>query len=212
MEAPDTTSGPSLPSTACDGVEVACTHVAKKQRLDAAVTDKNTRKLHPTGQFPRTVDKYMQDCLTIFFLYQAEDNLPAFMVYVDMDRQGALWSMDGDDLEISCPGWLCKFLHACDDVDNPMITIWKNQGPIQDDVHDEVWEHIKGKAEEKGERLDDEMLQTTLRDLYDKLSDKNQQLNFCDKARAPGHDVMLHVHELKPHPLSPRRAYKHGTP
>lgn len=212
METPDTTSGPSLPSTACDGVEVACTHVAKKQRPDAAVTDKNTRKLHPTGQFPRTVDEDMEDRLTIFLVYQADDNQPALMVYVDMDVEGALWSMDGDDLEISCPSWLCKFLRVCDDVDNGMITIWKNQGPIQNDVHDEIWEHIKGKAEEKGERLDDAMLQTTLRDLYNKLSDKYKQLNFCDKACAPGHDVMLHVHELQPHPPSPRRACKHGTP
>jgi hypothetical protein len=212
MEALDTTSGPSLPSTACDGVEVACTHVAKKQRLDAAVTDKNTRKLHPTGQFPRVVGKDMQDRLTIFFVYQADDNLPAFMVYVDMDLEGALWSMEGEDLGISCPSWLCKFLHACRDVDNPMITIWKKQGPIENDVHDEVWEHIKGKAEDRGERLDNDMLEKALRDLYNKLSDMYKPFHFCNKACTQGHDVMLHVHELKPHPLPPRRAYKHGTP
>jgi hypothetical protein len=175
METPDTTtpdpaSGPSPPPTACDGVDVACTQVAKKQRLDAPVTDKDTRKLYPTGQFPRVDGKDMQDCLTICFLYQANDNQPLFKVFVDMDREGRLSSMDGDNLGISCPSWLCEFLRVCDDEDNPMITVWKNQGPLQNEVHDETWEHIKGKAEKKRERLDDKMLETTLRDLYNKLS------------------------------------------
>ena len=212
MQAPDTTSGPPPPSTACDGVEVACTHVAKKQRLDAAVTDEDTGKLYPTGQFPRVVGKDMEDCLTILFLYQADDNQPLFKVFVYMNPQGKLWSMDGHKLKISCPSWLCEFLHVCVDEDNPMITIWKNQGPLQNVVHDEMWEHIKGKAEEKGERLDDEMLETTLRDLYNELSRKYKPFDFCDKAWAQGHNIMLHVHEPQPHAPEPRRACKHGTP
>jgi hypothetical protein len=217
METPDTTtpdpaSGPSPPSTACDGVDVACTQVAKKQRLDAAVTDKDIPKLYPTGQFPRDVGKDMQDCLTICFLYQANDNQPLFKVFVDMDPEGRLWSMDGDNLEISCPSWLCKFLRVCVDEDNPMITIWKNQGPLQNEVHDEIWEHIKRKAKKKRERLNNKMLETTLRDLYNELSGKYKPFDFCDKAWAQDHDIMLHVHEPQPHRPPPRRAYNHGTP
>lgn len=217
METPDTTtpdptSGPSPPSTACDGVEVASTHVAKKQRLYAALTHKDTPKLYPTGQFPRVVGKDMEDCLTICFLYQADDNQPLFKVFMDMDLQGGLWSMDGDNLGISCPSWLCKFLRVCVDEDNPMITIWKNQGPLQNEVHDEIWEQIKRKAKKKGERLDDEMLETTLRDLYNELSGMYRPWDFCDKAWAQGHDIMLHVHEPQPHRPPPRRAYNHGTP
>lgn len=212
MEAPDTTSGFSPPSTACDAVEVACTHAAKKQRLDAAATDKSTRKLHPTGEFPRVVSDNTDDYLTLFFLYQGDDNEPAFKVFVDIDRDGNLLSMDGNDLGLSCPSFLCRFLHKCVDVSNPMITFWNKEGPLQNEVHDEIWEAMKSKAQKNDERLDDDMLETELRDLRNKLSDKYKPFDFCDKAWAQSYDVMMHVHGLKARPPLPRRAHKDSTP
>lgn len=211
MATTGTTTGPSPPSPA---MKPPSTHVAKKPRLDAPTTsapatDKKKPQLHPTGETPCVVRGNTKRGLTLFFFDQCENEL-AFKAFVDMDQDGNLWSMQGDNLALACPKFLCKFLRKCVAAGNPMVTFWEEGGGLQNDVHTGIWDAMKDEADDNDEaednddeaeddddeELDDDTFAKELHDLVDKLADQYKAFDLCDKASPQSFDAMIHVHRI----------------
>lgn len=191
MTTPGATTVPLPPPT----VTPASTHVAKKPKLEAAgaaATDTTKHKLHPTGETPGFLGD-AKGGITLYFIDECEDE-PAATFFAHMDKRGKLWSMQAEKLEVECPKFLRKFLHKCIAAGNPMITFREEDDGLQNNVHLEIWEAMKEKAEETDEELDDDIFATELHDLVDNVGQKYKHEHACDKTCAQSFDVKIQVY------------------
>ena len=186
MTTPGATTGPSAPPTV--------THVAKKPRLEAAAaaTDTTKHKLHPTGETPGFLGD-REGGITLYFMDECEDE-PAATFFAHMDKRGKLWSMQAEKLGLECPKFLRKFLRKCIAAGNPMIIFREEDDGLQNNVHLEIWEAMKEKAEETDEELDDDIFATELHDLVDNVGLKFKHEDKCDKTCAQSYDVKIQVY------------------
>jgi hypothetical protein len=191
MTTPGATTGPAPPPPT---VTPASTHVAKKPRLEAAAaaTDTTKDKLHPTGETPGFLGD-SQGGITLYFIDECEDE-PAATFFAHMDKRGNLWSMQAQKLGLECPKFLRKFLRKCIAAGNPMIIFREEDDGLQNNVHLEIWEAMKEKAEETDEELDDDMFATELHDLVDSAGLKFKHEHKCDKTCAQPYDVKIQVY------------------
>jgi hypothetical protein len=191
MTTPGATMGPSPPPPT---VTPASTHVAKKPRLEAAAAATNTteHKLHPTGKTPGFLGDG-EGGITLYFIDECEDE-PAATFFAHMDKRGKLWSMQAQKLGLECPKFLRKFLRKCIAAGNPMIIFREEDDGLQNNVHLEIWEAMKEKAEETDEELDDDMFATELHDLVDNVGLKFKHEHECAKTCAQPYDVKIQVY------------------
>jgi len=162
-----------------------------KKHKPAASDDK--RKFHPTGKKRGYQGKSKGGQIVLIEDFSEPSELPQVMV-VYMDKNGELFSMHGETLELSCSKTLRKFIKNCVEKDNTMIRFRHEDGGMQNGLHADMLERMMDDAEEKDEELDDDSFANEVHDLVDALADKFECVDTCSKTCCQPVDLHLFVH------------------
>jgi hypothetical protein len=170
----------------------ACAEAKPAKKHKPAASD-DTRKFHPTGEKPGYQGKSNGGLTVLIELFSEPSECPQVMV-VYMDKKGALFSMHGEALELSCSKTLRKFLKKCVEKDNTMVRFRHEDNGMQNGVHADMLQRMMDDAEEKDEELDDDSFAEEVHDLVDALADKFEWVDNCPKTCCQPVDLHLFVH------------------
>jgi hypothetical protein len=197
---PDTTPDASTDATKSAGnaaadakTAVAASSAAKPAKKHKPAASDDKRKFHPTGEKRGYQGKCKGGLILLIEDFSEPSECPQAMV-VYMDKKGALSSMHGEALELSCSKTLRKFLKKCVEKDNTMVRFRHEDSGMQNGVHADMLQRMIDDAEEKDEELDDDSFAEEVHDLVDALADKFEWVDNCPKTCCQPADLHLLVH------------------
>lgn len=195
---PDTTPDASTDATKSAGNAAADAKTADAASSEAKPAKKHKPaasddKFHPTGVKRGYQGKCNGGQIVRIENFSEPSECPQVMV-VYMDKKGALFSMDGKALELSCSKTLRKFLKKCVEKDNTEVRFRHEDSGMQNGVHADVLQRMMDDAEEKDEELDDDSFAEEVHDLVDALADKFESVDNCPKTCCQPADLHLFVH------------------
>jgi hypothetical protein len=170
----------------------ACAEARPDKKLKLTAPD-DKPKFHPTGE-TRGYRGKTKGGLTLSIEDFAEQSEFPHMMVVYIDKNGGLFSMHGDDLELACGKPLHKFLKKCVKKGNTIVRVRHEEGGMQNGVHADMLQQMMDDAEEKDEELDDDNFDEELHELIDALGDKFECVDKFKKTCCQPADLHLFVY------------------
>lgn len=160
------------------------------------------QKFHPTGLQEGCKRKEKGDL--ILRIQICRDN-EYFDVYIHVNQQRHVFTMDGDVLGCKLPSIMWKMALESIETDNCLLRYTMSddgeggfQNPAHERIHDNILKSMEQKMEKKGKRLNpfdvfNVLIEQRMDMLFRKLIPSFYHIDYVDKARCQSADVSLFV-------------------